>query len=161
MKFASSQASTGTAMCCWPPGCMFLTALSYFISLGTGFVEAPLARAFMRLSAIGVTTLLALRYQSAIQALRAQAALLDLTHDTVFVRDMDDVITYWNRAPRSNTVGRAKKLSAELPASSCRRTIPSLRKRFLPPCCAPAAGTANSFTPGATASRPSWRAGGR
>jgi PAS domain S-box-containing protein len=29
--------------------------------------------------------------------LREQARLLDLTHDTVFVRDMRDVITYWNR----------------------------------------------------------------
>ena len=31
------------------------------------------------------------------EALREQAGLLDLTHDTVFVRDMNDVITYWNR----------------------------------------------------------------
>jgi len=31
-------------------------------------------------------------------ALRQQAGLLDLTHDTIFVRDMNDVITYWNRA---------------------------------------------------------------
>ncbi len=31
------------------------------------------------------------------QALREQATLLDLTHDTVFVRNMHDVITYWNR----------------------------------------------------------------
>jgi two-component system sensor kinase FixL len=30
--------------------------------------------------------------------LREQAGLLDLTHDSVFVRDMADVITYWNRA---------------------------------------------------------------
>jgi PAS domain S-box-containing protein len=29
---------------------------------------------------------------------RNHASLLDLTHDTVFVRDRDDVITYWNRA---------------------------------------------------------------
>jgi PAS domain S-box-containing protein len=29
--------------------------------------------------------------------LRERASLLDLTHDTVFVRDMQDVITYWNR----------------------------------------------------------------
>jgi PAS domain S-box-containing protein len=29
--------------------------------------------------------------------LREQAQLLDLTHDTIFVRDMSDVITYWNR----------------------------------------------------------------
>ena len=30
-------------------------------------------------------------------ALREQAALLDLTRDTVFVRDVNDVITFWNR----------------------------------------------------------------
>ena len=30
-------------------------------------------------------------------ALREQAALLDLTRDTIFVRDMNDVITFWNR----------------------------------------------------------------
>ena len=29
--------------------------------------------------------------------LREHASLLDLTHDTVFVRDMNDLITYWNR----------------------------------------------------------------
>jgi len=29
--------------------------------------------------------------------LRERADLLDLTHDTVFVRDMNDVITFWNR----------------------------------------------------------------
>jgi two-component system, LuxR family, sensor kinase FixL len=28
---------------------------------------------------------------------RERASLLDLTHDTIFVRDMNDVITYWNR----------------------------------------------------------------
>ncbi len=31
-------------------------------------------------------------------ALQERAGLLDLTHDTVFVRDMADVVTYWNRA---------------------------------------------------------------
>jgi PAS domain S-box-containing protein len=31
------------------------------------------------------------------QVLGEQARLLDLTHDTIFVRDMNDVITYWNR----------------------------------------------------------------
>jgi PAS domain S-box-containing protein len=30
------------------------------------------------------------------EKLREQASLLDLTHDTVFVRDMNDIITYWN-----------------------------------------------------------------
>jgi two-component system, LuxR family, sensor kinase FixL len=31
------------------------------------------------------------------EVLRERARLLDLTHDTVFVRDMHDIITYWNR----------------------------------------------------------------
>jgi two-component system, LuxR family, sensor kinase FixL len=31
------------------------------------------------------------------EALRERANLLDLTHDTVFVRDLNDVITFWNR----------------------------------------------------------------
>ena len=31
------------------------------------------------------------------EALRERANLLDLTHDTVFVRDIKDVITFWNR----------------------------------------------------------------
>jgi PAS domain S-box-containing protein len=37
------------------------------------------------------------REQAHLQVLREQASLLDLTHDTVFVRNMDEVITYWNR----------------------------------------------------------------
>ena len=45
--------------------------------------------------------------------LREQAGLLDLTHDTIFVRDMNDVITYWNRGaeerygwPREQALGK-------------------------------------------------------
>jgi PAS domain S-box-containing protein len=40
---------------------------------------------------------IALERKQAEAVLREQASLLDLTHDTVFVRDMSDVITYWNR----------------------------------------------------------------
>jgi two-component system sensor kinase FixL len=35
--------------------------------------------------------------QRAEEVLREQASLLNLTHDSVFVRDTNDVITYWNR----------------------------------------------------------------
>ncbi len=45
----------------------------------------------------GVTTLRASdERKRAEEALREQASLLNLTHDTVFVRDMNDIITYWN-----------------------------------------------------------------
>ena len=35
--------------------------------------------------------------ETEVAARTQQASLLDLTHDTIFVRDMSDVITYWNR----------------------------------------------------------------
>ena len=37
------------------------------------------------------------RVRKATEGLGEQANLLNLTHDTIFVRDMNDVITYWNR----------------------------------------------------------------
>jgi PAS domain S-box-containing protein len=37
------------------------------------------------------------RLQQEIVERTQQASLLNLTHDTIFVRDMNDVITYWNR----------------------------------------------------------------
>jgi two-component system, LuxR family, sensor kinase FixL len=93
--------------------CCALTVLSYVLQHGDSKPDDSLGRALMSLSAIGVTTLLVLRNHSAQAMRREQARLLDLTHDTVFVRDMHDVITYWNRAAeemygwtRTEAVGR-------------------------------------------------------
>ena len=76
--------------------CLALTILSYLLSHRLN-PDTALVRCFMSLSAIGATTFLALKNQSANLVLQERARLLDLTHDTVFVRDMNDVITYWNR----------------------------------------------------------------
>ena len=57
--------------------------------------------------------------------LRERANLIDLTHDTVFVRDMSDVITFWNRGaeeqygwPSQEAVGRVSHhlLRTDFPA---------------------------------------------
>jgi PAS domain S-box-containing protein len=77
-------------------GCMALTVLSYLLSHGPS-ADTALVRCLVSLAAIGATAFLALKNQSANEALRGQARLLDLTHDTIFVRDMNDCITYWNR----------------------------------------------------------------
>lgn len=37
------------------------------------------------------------RVRKSAKGLREQASLLNLTHDTIFVRDINNVITYWNR----------------------------------------------------------------
>src|SRR6266576_3377933 len=47
-------------------------------------------------TALVITSLMA-KGRKSFEFLREQASLLDLTHDTVFVRDTSDLITYWNR----------------------------------------------------------------
>ncbi|HEY6831713.1 MAG TPA: ATP-binding protein, partial [Pseudolabrys sp.] len=48
------------------------------------------------LAAIGVSAYLAVLNQGAEMTARAQARLLDVAHDAIFVRDLDEAITYWN-----------------------------------------------------------------
>jgi len=49
------------------------------------------------LSQITDLATIAIERDQAVEVLREQARLLDLTHDSVFVRDMSDLVTYWNR----------------------------------------------------------------
>src|SRR5262249_31633890 len=78
--------------------CAVRTVLSYAISHEPDPHGGPFLRCLISLVAIAITGALAGRHQGAVAALREHASLLDLTHDTIFVRDQDDVITYWNRA---------------------------------------------------------------
>jgi PAS domain S-box-containing protein len=76
--------------------CIAITALSFLFQ--HGFTYGPsLVRCLVSILAIAITTFLALKSQGAARTLREQASLLDLTHDSIFVRDMNDVIAYWNR----------------------------------------------------------------
>jgi PAS domain S-box-containing protein len=75
--------------------CIAVTALSFLFQHGLTYGPS-LVRCLVSMFAIGLTTMLALKSQAAAKVLREQANLLDLTHDSVFVRDMNDVITYWN-----------------------------------------------------------------
>jgi len=76
--------------------CIVLTVLAYVLQHGETYGPA-LVRCLVSLAAIAITTFLALRMQAAGAVLREQAKLLDLSHDSIFVRDMNDVITFWNR----------------------------------------------------------------
>lgn len=76
--------------------CVLQTVLSYAIVHGDSLDSGPALRALIGLCAIGLATLAALRNRKAAECLRDQAALLDLTHDAIFVRDRNDAITYWN-----------------------------------------------------------------
>ncbi len=94
-------------------GCIALIVLSYLLSPPIPTTDEALINLLLRGVAIGVTTFLILQSQSAQAASREKASLLDLTHDTIFVRDMNDIITYWNRGAaelygwtREEAVGR-------------------------------------------------------
>ena len=97
--------------------CIALTILSYVVQHGETYGPA-LIRCLVSIAAIAITTFLALRIQSAGTVLREQADLLETTHDAIFVRDMNDVITFWNHGaeelygwPRDEAIG---KISHEL-----------------------------------------------
>jgi PAS domain S-box-containing protein len=94
-------------------GCVVLTLLSYMVSHGLMEPGTAFLRCLVSLSAIGITTLMAMKNQSATAVLCEQAQLLNLTHDIIFVRDLQNVITYWNHGaeelygwPRGEALGR-------------------------------------------------------
>jgi len=110
--------------------CAALTVLSYELQHADVNPADSLGRALMSLSAIGVTTLLVLRNHSAQAMRREQARLRDLTHDTVFVRDMRDIITYfqkrrravrWRGHPAQHQRGRPGASGLDVSRSPCGR----------------------------------------
>lgn len=76
-------------------GTMALTAISYLLHHVVASITV--SNFLLTLAAIDVTAFLVVQTKWREMVLREQAGLLDLTHDTVFVRDMNDVIVYWNR----------------------------------------------------------------
>src|ERR1700738_2674988 len=57
-------------------------------------------------------------------SLREHASLLDLTHDTVFVRDMNDVITYWNRGAEQRSGWSTKEAVGRVSHELTQTTFP-------------------------------------
>ena len=105
--------------------CIALTVQSYIIQ-HWGTYDPSLVRALVSVVAIVITTFLALKSQFARVKLREQADLLETTHDAIMVRDVNDLITFWNRGaeqlyewPREEAIGRVSHelLHTVFPAS--------------------------------------------
>lgn len=79
-------------------GCAALTMTAYLLSHDHEPIGSPALRALVSLAAIAITTLLALQNHAATNRLAAQARLLNLSHDMIFVRDRAGVINFWNKA---------------------------------------------------------------
>lgn len=78
-------------------GTATLTLLAYVASHGLE-AGSPSVRALVSIAAIGIATALALQSQAATATLVAQAQLLNLSHDMIFMRDIAGVISFWNDA---------------------------------------------------------------
>src|SRR5271166_723770 len=116
-------------------GCVVLTAVSYVLTPPAGQPSYGILNTLIAIGAIILTTLLAAQAQNAAAALQEQASLLDQTHDAIFVRDMNDVITYWNRGARELYGWRAEeaigKNKHELLKSVLPAPIDELRRELL------------------------------
>ena len=120
-RFAGPRGIIWTAV-----GCAILATASFAVLFEPTESEiSPGANLLIALAALAMTTFIAVQGHSRAWRLREQASLLDLTHDTIFVRGMDDVIRYWNRGaeelygwPAELAVGKVshKLLETRFPA---------------------------------------------
>jgi PAS domain S-box-containing protein len=78
-------------------GCVGLAFLSHLMSMQRSSSSIALVNVIIGVAAIGISAYLALLNQAYELASRERAHLLDVAHDAIFVRDIDDTITYWNR----------------------------------------------------------------
>jgi PAS domain S-box-containing protein len=79
-------------------GCIaaVLTTIAFLVGHAADPLGGALLRYIVSLVAIAITVLLSLRDRSARTTLAEQARILELSHDTVVVRDRSDIIRYWN-----------------------------------------------------------------
>jgi hypothetical protein len=95
----------GRALMLVAAGCVGLTVVSFVLTPG-GSLPEGVANTLISLAAILLTTFLALQAQKAAAAVQEQANLLDQAHDSIFVRNMNEVITYCTDGGRSKRSGR-------------------------------------------------------
>ena len=108
-----------------------------------------------------VVTGLVRRIQRLARTHGEQAQLLNLTHDSVLIRDMNDVITYWNRGAEDLYGWKSEQAVGKSRISCCRRSFPRRLSRSPQRSCATAAGKASCSTSRATERKFRLRAAGR
>ncbi len=125
-------------------GCMVLTAVAYFRGHGWLALDAAMMRCAVSLGAIAITAVLALRNRERLITIAGQASLIELTHDSIFVRDMDDIIVLWNGGAEQLYGWTAHEALGVVRTTYSARPSPATARRPMPNCRAPAAGKARS-----------------
>lgn len=109
-------------------GCIALTITAYLLSHDLRTIASPALRMLVSLAAIGITTLLALQNHAATRRLAAQARLLNLSHDMIFVRDRGGVITFWNKSAEQAYGWSADEALGQLADKLLQTTYPDRRE---------------------------------
>lgn len=78
-------------------GCMVLAVTSHILARQGAPSTVAQINLGIGLIAIAVSAYFGWRNQVSRRALRERADLLDAAHDAIFIRDLDDAITYWNK----------------------------------------------------------------
>jgi PAS domain S-box-containing protein len=108
--------------------CISLTTISFFAMHDARDEPEAVMRALVSIAAIVVTTLLSLRDHRSNASLRGQAALLDLTHDAIIVRDQSDTIIYWNSGAEELYGWRADEAQGRKTAELMHTRFPGTRE---------------------------------
>lgn len=109
-------------------GCIVLTVSAYLTSHDLHTLASPALRALVSLAAIGITTLLVLQNHAATTRLAAQARLLNLSHDMIFVRDRGGVITFWNKTAEQTYGWSTEEALGQLADMLLRTSYPDRRE---------------------------------
>ncbi len=91
-----AQASGQRTVLATGAGCALLTIVAFVSDHRHDPFDDAYVRLGVSLVAIAAATLLSMRDRFARATLEEQARVLELTHDTVIIRDPQDVILYWN-----------------------------------------------------------------
>lgn len=82
-------------------GCGVLAIISFLATHQHNAADGAYLRFAVSLIAIAITTLLSVKDRANRATLGEQARILELTHDTVIIRDRNDAIVYWNDGAQS------------------------------------------------------------
>ena len=80
-----------------------------------------------------------------------RSSLLDLTYDAIFVRDMNAIITYWNRGAEEFYGFTRQEAIGKRPGDLLHTVFPKPFEEIWTSCCRQVDGRANSSTPRRTA----------
>jgi PAS domain S-box-containing protein len=82
-------------------GCGILAVISFLATHQHHPADGAYLRFAVSLIALAITTLLSVKDRANRATLGEQARILELTHDTVIIRDRNDAIVYWNDGAQS------------------------------------------------------------